>query len=385
MTDTPVRWQSLVAQYQSPEVRRSLWQLANSIIPFLLMWYAMYRSLEVGYWLTLLLAIPAAGFMTRTFIIFHDCGHGSFFKSNRANEIAGYLTGILTWTPYYYWRHEHAIHHATAGDLDRRGTGDVFTMTVAEYLSAPWWKKAGYRIIRNPLILFTIGSLIVFTVTHRFWIPGTAPRERNSVIYTNLALVAIIATLVWLIGWQAFMMVQIPIMFFACSVGVWLFYVQHNFDGTYWERHDKWEFFKAGVKRKFILQITPPVAVVHRKHRLSSHPPSQPEDPQLQTAGMLSLQPALSRPAAHPPAQPEVARLPAVGRGAEDAGRFPRAEKVQTDENGMKSTPRRVTLRGVFLPTEVCVERDAEEGLLICPNSGCPCSFVTCHGLLPPS
>jgi len=245
--DTSVRWQSLVAKYQSPETRRSLWQLANSVIPFLLMWYAMYRSLEVGYWLTLLLAIPTAGFMVRTFIIFHDCGHGSFFRSNRANEIAGYLTGILTWTPYYYWRHEHAIHHATAADLDRRGTGDVFTMTVAEYLAAPWWKKAGYRVMRNPLILFTIGSFIVFTVTHRVWLPGTPSRERNSVIYTDLALALIIAVLTGLIGWPAFLLIQIPIMFIACSAGVWLFYVQHNFDGTYWARHDKWEFFRAGL------------------------------------------------------------------------------------------------------------------------------------------
>jgi omega-6 fatty acid desaturase (delta-12 desaturase) len=245
--ETPVRWQPLVAKYQTPEIKRSLWQLATSVIPFVLMWYVMVRSLQVGYWLTLLLAIPTAGFMVRNFIIFHDCGHGSFFKSNRANEIVGYITGILAWTPYYYWRHEHAIHHATAGDLDRRGTGDVFTMTVAEYLAAPWWKKAGYRIMRNPLILFTIGSFLVFAVTHRFWIPGTGKRERNSVIITNLALAVIIAGLIWLFGWQAFLLVQIPVMFIACSAGVWLFYVQHNFDGTYWERHDKWEFVKAGI------------------------------------------------------------------------------------------------------------------------------------------
>jgi acyl-lipid omega-6 desaturase (Delta-12 desaturase) len=247
MNDTPVRWQSLVAQYQSPEVRRSLWQVANSVIPFLLIWYAMYRSLEVGYWLTLLLAIPAAGFMTRTFIIFHDCGHGSFFKSNKANEITGYITGILTWTPYYYWRHDHAIHHATAADLDRRGKGDVYTMTVAEYMSAPWWKRTGYRIFRNPLVLFTVGAMFVFMIAHRFWLPGTAARERNSVIITDLALALIIATLTGLMGWSKFLMIQLPIMFFTTSVGVWLFYVQHNFDRTYWVHHDQWDFFKAGM------------------------------------------------------------------------------------------------------------------------------------------
>ena len=248
MTDTPVRWQSLVAKYQVPEVPGiACYNWRHSVIPFLLMWLRCTRSLEVGYWLTLLLAIPAAGFMTRTFIIFHDCGHGSFFKSTRANAIVGYITGILTWTPYYYWRHEHAIHHATAGDLDRRGTGDVFTMTVAEYMAAPWWKKTGYRIMRNPLILFTIGSFIVFTVAHRFWLPGTAARERNSVIFTNLALSVIIASLVWL-DWLAGISDDPDPDHVLCrSAGVWLFYVQHNFDGTYWERHDKWEFFKAGM------------------------------------------------------------------------------------------------------------------------------------------
>lgn len=247
MTDTPVRWQSLIAKYQSSDTRRSLWQVANSVIPFLVMWYVMYRSLEVGFWLTLLLAIPTAGFMTRMFIIFHDCGHGSFFKSNKANEITGYLTGILTWTPYYYWRHDHAVHHATAGDLDRRGKGDVYTMTVAEYLSAPWWKRAGYRIFRNPLILFTVGAMGVFMVAHRFWLPGTAARERNSVIITDIALALIIATLTGLMGWSKFLMIQLPIMFFTTSVGVWLFYVQHNFDKTYWVHHDQWDFFKAGL------------------------------------------------------------------------------------------------------------------------------------------
>jgi len=248
MTDTPVRWQSLTAKYQSSDTRRSMWQVANSVIPFLVMWYVMYRSLEVGFWLTLLLAIPTGGFMTRMFIIFHDCGHGSFFKSNRANEIVGYLTGILTWTPYYYWRHNHAVHHATAGDLDRRGKGDVYTMTVAEYAAAPWWKRTGYRIFRNPLILFTVGAMGVFMVAHRFWLPGTAARERNSVIITDIALALIIATLTGIIGWQAFLMVQLPIMFFVCSAGVWLFYVQHNFDATYWTRHDQWDFFNAGMK-----------------------------------------------------------------------------------------------------------------------------------------
>ncbi len=246
--DMPVRWQAIVAKYSMPDVWRSIWQVVNSVVPFLALWYLMYLSLAVSYWLTLALALPTAGFMVRIFIIFHDCGHGSFFKSQWANTVMGFFVGILTLTPYDNWRHEHAIHHATAGDLDRRGIGDVLTLTVAEYLELPWYKKIGYRIVRNPYILFTVGALVVFMVLHRFWGKYAGPRERASVIITNLALLVIGVVLSALIGWQAVLLVDLPIRFFACSAGVWLFYVQHNFDGTYWQRHDKWEYFKAGME-----------------------------------------------------------------------------------------------------------------------------------------
>jgi omega-6 fatty acid desaturase (delta-12 desaturase) len=247
MSNVPVRWQALVAKYAYPETWRSLWQVANSLVPFIVLWYVMYRLLEVSFLLTLLLAIPTAGFMVRMFIIFHDCCHGSFFKSQLANDRMGLLMGVLVWTPYYQWKHDHAIHHATAGDLDRRGVGDVYTMTVKEYLAAPWWKKLGYRIMRSPTILFTVGSFIVFTLTHRFFSSESGRRERSSVIWTNLALFAIIGWLVWHIGWQAFLLVEVPILLIACSSGVWLFYVQHNFDPSYWERHSQWDFFMAGM------------------------------------------------------------------------------------------------------------------------------------------
>jgi omega-6 fatty acid desaturase (delta-12 desaturase) len=159
-----IRWQDVVARYASSDIRRSLWQVVNTLVPFFALWYLMIRSVEISYWLTLFLAIPTAGFMVRSFIIFHDCGHGSFFKSKKANDALGIITGLLSFTPYYRWRHEHAIHHATAGDLDRRGIGDVYTMTVKEYLEAPWWKKFGYRVMRNPLALFLIGPLLVFVI-----------------------------------------------------------------------------------------------------------------------------------------------------------------------------------------------------------------------------
>ncbi|MCU0488484.1 MAG: fatty acid desaturase [Anaerolineales bacterium] len=237
----------ILSPYQAPIAWRSIWQVINTLVPYVALWVLMYFSLRVSYWLTLALAVPAAGFMVRAFIIFHDCGHGSFFKSRQANDILGNLTGILTFTPYQRWRHDHAVHHATAGDLDRRGTGDVQTLTVEEYLALPWWKRIGYRIMRNPLILFTIGSFLVFTVFQRFYGKDTGRRERISVLGTNLALAGMIASLSALIGWQAYLMIQIPILFLGTSAGVWLFYVQHNYEGTYWERHDKWDFFRAGL------------------------------------------------------------------------------------------------------------------------------------------
>ncbi|HMB22552.1 MAG: fatty acid desaturase [Chloroflexota bacterium] len=247
MTTEKFKWQGLVSKYAYPETWRSVWQIFNSVIPFIVMWYLMYRSLAVGYWLTLLLAVPTAGFMVRCFIIFHDCCHGSFFKSMKANDRLGLVLGVLVLTPFYQWKHSHAIHHATAGDLDRRGIGDVYTMTVTEYLAAPWYKKVGYRIMRSPLILFTVGSMLVFTVTHRFFEKESGKREKSSVIWTNIAIAAVIGWLMLEIGWAAFLLVEIPVLLFACGAGVWLFYVQHNFDPTYWERHQEWEFFNAGM------------------------------------------------------------------------------------------------------------------------------------------
>ncbi len=240
-------WRALVAKYQFPDTWRSVWQTVNTLVPFFALWYAMVRLIDVSYWLVLLLVVPTAAFMVRGFIIFHDCCHGSFFKTQTANDRLGLLLGVLMFTPYYSWKHEHAIHHATASDLDRRGIGDVWTMTVEEYMAAPWWKKTIYRIMRNPFILFTVGSFSVFAFAQRFAPAHAGRREKNSVIWTNLAIAGVIGWLMVVIGWKAFLLIEVPVLFVAASAGVWLFYVQHNFDPTYWERHDKWEFFKAGM------------------------------------------------------------------------------------------------------------------------------------------
>jgi len=246
MNTEKIQWRSVVAKYAQPDLWRSIWQLANTLIPYLALFYLSIRSLEISFWLTLPLSILTAGFMMRTFIIFHDCGHGSFFKSRQANIWLGRITGFLVFTPYHRWTHDHAIHHATAGNLDKRGKGDVYTMTVREYLEAPWWKKFGYRVMRQPVFMFFFGSVIVFVITQRIT-PSKGKREQASTWWTNLALAVWVTLMSFIFGWKAYLVVQLLVIFFGASVGIWLFYVQHNFEGTYWERHDKWDFLKASL------------------------------------------------------------------------------------------------------------------------------------------
>ena len=246
MNTEKIQWRSVVAKYAQPDLWRSIWQLANTLIPYLALFYLSIRSLEISFWLTLPLSILTAGFMMRTFIIFHDCGHGSFFKSRQANIWLGRITGFLVFTPYHRWTHDHAIHHATAGNLDKRGKGDVYTMTVREYLEAPWWKKFGYRVMRQPVFMFFFGSVIVFVITQRIP-PSKGKREQASTWWTNLALAVWVTLMSFIFGWKAYLVVQLLVIFFGASVGIWLFYVQHNFEGTYWERHDKWDFLKASL------------------------------------------------------------------------------------------------------------------------------------------
>jgi omega-6 fatty acid desaturase (delta-12 desaturase) len=247
MPKVPDTWKQLVAPYQHPDLRKSIWQLVNTIVPYFALLTLMYFSLNISYWLTLLLAIPAAGFGVRMFIIFHDAGHGSFFKSKVANDWLGRITGVLLFTPYYSWRHSHAIHHATSGDLDRRGTGDVWTLTKDEYDKLGRWGKLGYRLYRNPFVIFGIGPVIDFVVLQRFaWAKADA-RDRASIRNTNIALVIWVALMSLLIGFDKYVLIQLPVLVIATGVGVWLFYVQHQFENTYWERHEQWDFATAAL------------------------------------------------------------------------------------------------------------------------------------------
>lgn len=248
-----LNWQKLVAPYAKADMRQAIWQLINTVVPFVALWGVMLWSVtsttpRIPYWVTLLLAIPTAGFMMRTFIIFHDCCHGSFFRSKKANEVVGSLLGIPTFTPFYEWRHAHAIHHATAGNIDKRNVGDVPTMTVQEYLAAPWYTRVGYRIMRQPLILFTIGSAIMFLIVHRFPPKQSEGRERLSVHLTNLGVLVLFGGLMLVFGWKAVLSVLLPVAILASAAGVWLFYVQHQFEGVYWETKDRWSFVRAGMQ-----------------------------------------------------------------------------------------------------------------------------------------
>ncbi len=237
-------WQTLVAEYQQPDMRLSVGQIISSFGGLFLCWIAMYFSLQVGYWLTLSLALPAAGFLVRIFIIQHDCGHGSFFKTRRLNDTVGAICGVFTMIPYKFWRKNHAIHHAHHAELEKRGVGDIWTMTVDEYWQAPWWKRAAYRVFRHPLFLFGIAPTINFVVLSRLTLGAQANwhhGERASVWWTNLALTGWITTAGALIGFGTVLAILLPITVIAGSVGTWLFYVQHQFERTYWEHTPEWE------------------------------------------------------------------------------------------------------------------------------------------------
>jgi acyl-lipid omega-6 desaturase (Delta-12 desaturase) len=241
-------WVKIIAKYRNPSLTLSWWQLANTFIPYVLLWGLMVWSLSISYWLTWVFIIPAAGFTIRLFIIFHDCGHGSYFKSQRMSDIIGYFLGVLTFTPYDRWHHAHSIHHRTAGNLDKRGTGDVWTLTVKEYLELPKKQQLYYRIYRNPFIMFGIGAALVFFLGNRFTRKNFTSKERNSVYLTNLGIIILASILCYTIGWKAYLMIQFPVMYVAAVAGVYMFYVQHQFDEVHWSDEKNWDFKEVALQ-----------------------------------------------------------------------------------------------------------------------------------------
>jgi len=276
------KWNGVLSPYWGADTPKSVTQIFTSLIPYAALWYAMLRSLEVGYWLTLLLAVPAAGFLMRMFMIQHDCGHGSFFKSRKARDWVGRFIGVLLLTPYDYWKRTHAYHHAHSGDLDFRGFGDVDTFTVKEYMSWSRAERLRYRIYRHPLVMFGLGPIYLFGLKHRYPydIPDHWKKAWKSVWWTNVAIVAAVVLGGTLVGYQRFLLIQIPIQFAASSLGIWMFYVQHQFEHTYWHSHENWDYYDASlygssylVLPKLLQWMTSSIGV-HHVHHMSARIPN---------------------------------------------------------------------------------------------------------------
>jgi omega-6 fatty acid desaturase (delta-12 desaturase) len=273
-------WSAALAPYARPRIGRSALDVATSVAPYLGLTYLMYLALDVSYLLSLAIAVPAAGFLLRTFIVFHDCAHGSFLPWKRANTWLGVIAGLLVYEPYHAWRHTHAVHHATSGDLERRGTGDVMTLTVAEYRALPWRQRTAYRMFRNPLVMLGVGPVWALVVQPRLVSRSDRPRIRRSVMVTDIALALLIGGLCWLLGWREFLLVQAPTAWLAGAAGVWLFYVQHQFEDAYWEHRGSWSYADAALRGASHLKLPQPLQFftgnigLHHVHHLSARIPN---------------------------------------------------------------------------------------------------------------
>ena len=272
--------QKVLARYAVPQSGRATSNLLTSVAPYLGLIAASGVAFGFSPWLAGGISVLASGFLLRTYIVFHDCAHGSFLPSKRANALLGATLGVLVYTPFALWRREHAIHHATAGDLDRRGVGDVQTLTVDEYRASPWWSRLRYRLFRNPLVMFGLGPLWVVLLGPRV-VSWSAPRRlQRSVLGTDLTLVVLIASFCWLLGWQEFLVVQMPALFVSGAVGIWLFYVQHQFEDTYWQSSEAWSYDDAALKGSShlrlprVLQFLTGNIGLHHVHHLSARIPN---------------------------------------------------------------------------------------------------------------
>lgn len=266
--------------YEKTDSKTSVRQLFNTLIPLILLWVGGYLLLSISFWLALPLLIVASGFVIRAFIIFHDCTHGSFFKNKKANDIVGTITGVITLMPYRKWKYSHTRHHATSSNLDKRGEGDMWLLTVEEYAEASFWKRLAYRLYRNPLVMFGLGPILVFLIQSRFNRRGAKKQERYNTYLTNILIAALYAALIWAIGWQAFVLVQGPIMFVSGLLGIWLFYVQHQFEDSYFEHEEEWSYVQAAVEGSSYYKLPKPLQWVtgnigfHHVHHLSPKIPN---------------------------------------------------------------------------------------------------------------
>jgi omega-6 fatty acid desaturase (delta-12 desaturase) len=277
---TKAHWRTSVSRFERASSRSAIGDLFTSLIPYVALTVAMYLSLDVSYFLTLALAIPAAGFLLRTFIVFHDCAHGSFLPTKRGNRWMGRIAGLVVFQPFANWRHNHAVHHSSAGDLDRRGTGDVETITVEEYAARPLKGKLAYRAFRSPAVMFGIGPIWSLMIGPRFWTKEMRPRQVHSVWLTNLALAIVLGLIFWAVGPVAWLEVQMPVAILAGVAGVFLFYVQHQFEDAYWETGESWDYADAALKGSSYLKLPKPLQFfsgnigLHHVHHLSAKIPN---------------------------------------------------------------------------------------------------------------
>ena len=273
-------WTSIIRRYTQPDSVKSWWQVINSFVPYLLLWVLMIYSIKYSYWITLALSMIAAGFLVRIFIIFHDCGHKSFFKSKKLNHVVGIIAGGFAFTPYHKWHYEHLVHHRTVGNLDKRGVGDVMTWTVEDFKNSPKKKQLFYRLYRNPVIMLIIAPFFVNTLLNRIPNKKLSARINLLVHLTTLVLIIAITLVCLLIGFKTFVLIQIPVMVFASDFGLWLFYVQHQFKDVVWERTDNWDYTTISMygasylKFPKILQWFSGNIGFHHMHHLSSKIPN---------------------------------------------------------------------------------------------------------------
>jgi acyl-lipid omega-6 desaturase (Delta-12 desaturase) len=276
----PAHWRNSVSRFERASTGAAILDLATSLGAYAVLTAAMYLLRDVSIWLTLALAVPASGFLLRTFIVFHDCAHGSFMPTKRGNLWLGRLTGLVVFQPFANWRHNHAVHHGSSGDLDRRGTGDIETLTAAEYAARPWRSRLAYRLFRSPVVLLGIGPIWSLMIGPRLWSKRMRPRQRHSVWLTNLALLTLLGALIAIVGPVAWLEVQMPTAILAGTAGVFLFYVQHQFEDAYWESGERWSYADAALKGSSYLKLPKPLQFftgnigLHHVHHLSAKIPN---------------------------------------------------------------------------------------------------------------
>lgn len=304
-------WSARLAQYRRPDNKRAVIEIAITVVPLIALWLVVFWLLHLGMVTTsiagLLVLLPAAGLMVRLFIIQHDCGHGSMFSSKRANDWVGRVLGVITLTPYEYWRRLHAAHHAHSGNLDRRGMGDIDTLTVDEYLSKGFFGRLLYRLYRHPAVMFGLGPAYLFLLRHRLPVGAMSDGRKPwiSTLATNLGILAMSAVLIYFTSWTTFFVIHVPIVVLGASIGVWMFYVQHQFDETHWDRSDKWKHETGALHGSSYYDLPKPLMWltgnigIHHVHHLSSRIPFHKlpqvvkDNPELADIGRLTLMDSL--------------------------------------------------------------------------------------------